>query len=233
MRQGLTAPPDRVPNPVLFIGIGSFGHDVLVRLEDHAAEVAEVHGPDAVRNVASLRILDKPTLVEAWEDGFEGESEIRRGLCFDGGRDDYGDAFGPVGLPYVQGLSPGGNPGAEDLTPYVYLRETLCDLVALLFRVDRFVDYHDDVNRYVSRLDVHVIGDVDDPLSGAVHQAVQGALSELVAGRLAPLFREHRSNLSLTHLAAFPLVRSQDSMEAARRLVADYRDSVIKAIVNI
>ncbi|MBM4354791.1 MAG: hypothetical protein FJ109_13550 [Deltaproteobacteria bacterium] len=220
-RPGNAAPPDRLPAPVILVGIGGFGHDVLARLEADAAAIAEVRGPEAIRNFATLRILTRDELLEARRHGFEPHGELRRGMFFRQEPDSLAAAFqadGPCAEPGFELAA-----GMPARPPLELLLAQLRELVALLFRSDRFVDFHSDTNRFVSRLDVFVVSQTGHPLGYGAHWAVQETVAALAAGPMRPLFLPHRSNLAINHLVSFPLVRRPDANQQARHLVLRYR----------
>ena len=216
-------PPDAVVNPTLVVAVGRFGHEVLHSLEAHASHIGEVLGAVAVRNQASLRLLTDTDL----------EGVLARGYAQDAARAatlwlpteaprPLESAFAP-GSGHLACRTPDLAAPAEPVPAYEALKRLLLEVVAGLFRVDRFLDYHPDLDPFASRLDVYVVADLRDPLCEPAHLAVQRALAELVAGPLAPLFRSFRSNLAITHLAAFPVLEAAEVVGATRRLVARYR----------
>ena len=209
------------------VAVGRFGHGVARDLEDRANEIADVIGASAVRNFATLRILTELNLAVAAAEGFHADDTRARGLWFPEPPPG-SSAPPPFGGAYaVAGLRP--SPADTARLAHVVFDEELTALVAMLFRVDRFVDYQPDVDRYPSRLDVVVVGAVDDPLNEAVQCHVQRAFAELCVDRLAPLFRPHHSNLAITHLVAFPLVARADAKPLCRSLVSRYRAELEEA----
>jgi len=237
-RPGLEPPPDQLANPTLVVAVGGFGDSVARALERRAAEVAEVFGAEATRNLATWRILRPDELRHAQRHGLDPEGPLRRGLWLQGPDDLLDQAFSaaqatgpadsdearPPGSRRVQvgvGYDPGGAPADE--TADELLERGLVELVAHLFRVDSFVDFQQDQDRLVSRLDVFVVAESEHPLAAAVNCAIRRRMAALARGRLLPLFRAHHSNLVLAHLVALPIVREPHVQDRVRRLVARHR----------
>lgn len=216
-------PPDRIPSPVILVGVGSFGHRVVERIEASAAEMAEVFGPDSVRNLATYRVMSREALERALRTGYTPTAMLdRTGMVFEVPQSVLPYAFEDETVLANPGLEPNTLPDNTQSASRIFEND-LKQIVSLLFRLDRFVDYHPDQNRFCSRLDVFVIEEAEDPLSHPVNAVLQRSMTRLVQGPLAPLFIARRQNLAIHHLLGFPLVRSEASSSKARALLAAYQ----------
>lgn len=224
-RPGMAPPPDRLPNPVIFVGVGSFGHSVLEELECRARAYEEVYGPESIRNLATLRVMGQQDLTEAVKNGFAPRRELTGGFFFRRPPEIPVLSLADIpDKPFV-GLDPEREIPAESTSQQV-LQEQIAHYTAELFGVGRFVDFHPDSNRYPSRLDVFVVSMAGDLLGPAVHRGVESAMASLVGERFFTLFRPEKSNVGLIHLVALPHALVPGCSRFARRILLTCRAQV-------
>ncbi len=200
---------------------------MVTRLERAAFEIGEVCGFDTTRNLATMRIFSEVDLQHAESGGFD----YRPGTTF--GLHVLTEGAGNRDAVVTRCLEAGGKLGVvptldrfgamAERPPDEALRHVLKRVIAQLFQVESFVDYHPDDNPFVSRLDVFAVADVQDGLGEAGHLALQRELSALIQRELEPLFREHKSNIFLTHLVGLPVLNVAGAATDARRLLGRYR----------